>query len=171
MCLPPDFRLFKELGVLFTFVDSDLSDKCGILRQLNTENATAYSTVKTMVLHEIGQTNPTRGSRTLLRLHRALAFLILFVDQVCKSEDDVSVAEILRSSYTQTLAKHHTWLIRKSIGLASNTVPAKNQLIQIIFNNANHNIEETATEFLTVINNVFDRTQIIYETHNILNLP
>jgi hypothetical protein len=163
--------LFKELGILFSFVDSDVNDKCGILRRLNSENASAYSTVKNMVLHETGETKATRGSRTLLRLHRALAFLILFVEQVCKSDEDASVAEILRYSYTQTLAKHHSWLIRKTIGLASNTVPAKSQLIQIIFNNANHNIESTASEFLTVINNVFDRTQIIYETHDILNLP
>lgn len=124
-----------------------------------------------MVVHEVGQTNLARGSRTLLRLHRALEFLAMFVEQVCKSDDTASVAEILRNSYTQTLAKHHSWLIRKSIGLASNTVPGKSQLIQIIFNNADHDIDSTATEFLTVINSVFERTQIIYETHNLLNLP
>lgn len=167
-----NFRLFGELGILFKFVDSDVSEKCGILRQLNTENTVAYSTVKTMIDHENGKANVARGSRTLLRLHRALEFLAVFVEQVCKSEENASVAEILRTSYTTTLAKHHSWLVRKSIGLASSTVPGKSQLIQIIFNNAvDHDIDSTASEFLTVINNVFERTQIIYEKNDLLNLP
>lgn len=107
----------------------------------------------------------------MLRLHRALAFLLLFVDGIHKSDETVSVPEILRDSYTKTLANYHGWLIRKSISLASNTVPHKPQLIQIIFNNADHDINTTAEEFLITVRNVYERVQTIYEAHNIVNLP
>lgn len=163
----------KELGILFAFVEADVVKKCDILRQLSTDNSDAYSTVKTMVLYETDRKETSRGSRNLLRLHRALAFLSLFVEEMYKSDEETSVSDILRSSYSKTLANHHGWVIRNSIKLASHTVPEKNQLLKVIFNDAvDHNdVGKIADEFLNVINSVFDRVQLIYETHNLLNLP
>lgn len=147
-------------------------DKCEILKRLNDANLEAYLSVKTMVVYECNSKVPQpSGSRTLLRLHRALKFLILFVGEIHKSEESASMPEIFRDSYAKSLSNHHGWFIRKSIGLASNTVPDKPQLIQIIFDNADHDIDTTAAEFLTIIQNVYDRVQSIYETHNLLNLP
>jgi hypothetical protein len=140
------------------------------LKRLKNEKSENYETVKTMVMYE-AEINVRSGSRTFLRLHRALYFLILFVDKVHKSEDNASVPDIFRDSYAKSLANHHGWFIRKSIGLASHTVPHKPQLIQIIFNHANHDIDSTAAEFLHTIRQVYNRVQNIYEKHNLLNLP
>jgi len=72
-CFP--CRFCSQLGGLFGFVVSDLEDKIGLLQQLVTEDKQHFSTVQTMIIHEISKElvfSGRSGSITLLRLHRGL---------------------------------------------------------------------------------------------------
>jgi hypothetical protein len=169
-------RLLKDLGILFSFVESDVHTKREILERLTTEDPDNYFTVKSMVFHECGDKDSApkeRGSRTLLRLHRALAFITVFVEGIHKSSEDSSTKEIFRESYEKTLSHHHSWLIRKSVSFASHTIPNRTELIEIIFKNVEDHdqLDAVATEFLNEMKNVYARVQLIFETHNLLNLP
>uniref|UniRef100_A0A914CQ52 Glycolipid transfer protein domain-containing protein n=1 Tax=Acrobeloides nanus TaxID=290746 RepID=A0A914CQ52_9BILA len=112
----------------------------------------------------------------LSKLHRALAFLIQFVQKLVNAKEEDNVSIIFRTSYQETLANHHTWLIRQSVSIASRMVPNRQRLIEEIF--ANHtqdptpeNIEVISTRFLEVVNDVYNRVQTLYEEKNLLNLP
>ena len=105
------------LGVVFSFVESDVTDKTAILRNLYSSDSSNYSTVQSMISYECFPSSPEvvgeriqarlktgltlasspyesakgtsngnievkptgPGSRTVLRLQRALNFLIEFV--------------------------------------------------------------------------------------------
>ena len=52
------------------------------------------------------------GSRTLLRLHRALEYITAFLDRLegMKDEDYCSVTS--REAYETTLMKYHPWVVQ-----------------------------------------------------------
>jgi len=52
------------------------------------------------------------GCRTLLRLHRALAFISAFLSEMRLASDDASSASIAWNAYSVTLAKFHSWPVR-----------------------------------------------------------
>lgn len=52
------------------------------------------------------------GSRTLLRLHRALAFISSFLSQMRLAPDDASSATIAWNAYSVTMARFHSWPVR-----------------------------------------------------------
>ncbi|CAD5206457.1 unnamed protein product [Bursaphelenchus okinawaensis] len=166
-------RLFAELGVVFGFVESDVTEKRKILTDLHSKDQTSYSTVITMVSNECEDSkNPKeKGSRTLLRLHRALEFLILFVKNI-KDMDTDSTTEMFRASYQATLSQHHTWLIRKSVGFAAAMVPPRPKLVEIMFNEHQDTeaLERTSTKFLEVSTTVYERVQNVYSERGLLNL-
>lgn len=84
------FRLLSYFGKLFYFVNRDVQKKLCILYEYCSCNAVEYKTVKTMVKYEYDRgvtgsaTNKQYiGCRTLLRLHRALLFVIELLSSVC----------------------------------------------------------------------------------------
>jgi hypothetical protein len=52
------------------------------------------------------------GCRTLLRLHRALAFISVFLSEMRTAPNDASSASIAWSAYSATLARFHLWPVR-----------------------------------------------------------
>uniref|UniRef100_A0A915DR79 Calponin-homology (CH) domain-containing protein n=1 Tax=Ditylenchus dipsaci TaxID=166011 RepID=A0A915DR79_9BILA len=169
-------RLFSMLGVVFSFVESDVTEKRKILQNLLLQNPENYSTIENMLLYECFDSNETgqnqskkaepidNGSRTLLRLHRANKFLSQFVTSLREDSSDKSASELFRSAYQETLADHHTWLIRKSVSLVSHTIPNKNQLLSIIFNKTEEDLNQEEVDnyskkFLNSMNEVYDRVQ------------
>ncbi|TKR92580.1 hypothetical protein L596_007207 [Steinernema carpocapsae] len=171
-------KLFAVLGMIFKFVEKDVADKEGILANLIEGNSTAYGSVASMIAHELQTGIPPKeqGSRTLLRLHRALEFVILFVRQMHEMGSDDSVSQMCRACYEKTLAHHHGWLIRQSVSVASRTLPSREYLIKEIF--AHHEdgvpqelIDKHATEFNEIATKVYDRIQKMYVENMILTLP
>ncbi|XP_065282095.2 ceramide-1-phosphate transfer protein isoform X1 [Dermacentor albipictus] len=75
-------KFFQDLGSLFGFINSDVKSKLDILedyRKLD-DIGDNYETLNTMIEYEksagtIEDTKKPSGSRTLLRLHRALEFI------------------------------------------------------------------------------------------------
>lgn len=65
------------MGAVFGFVSKDLKSKIDILIDLQKQNESNFKTVKKMMEYEknnnlLYKNGYTSGSRTLLRLHRAL---------------------------------------------------------------------------------------------------
>ena len=170
-------RLFNILGIIFSFVESDVKEKREILKQLHAEDSKNYKTVKTMVAYEIvpGQKPKRQGCRTLLRLHRALEFLILFVEDVHVSKPEDNISALFQDAYNKSLSQHHGWLIRKTVQLASHAVPSRDFLIKVIFAHGEEPTPEqlnvVATNFVKCVQEVYDRVQKIYTDKKLLTLP
>ncbi|VDN36576.1 unnamed protein product [Dibothriocephalus latus] len=90
------FSLLDELGRIMYFVMRDVSKKLDILNKLRDPTATPeyhenFITVNKMCSFEKNQYEDnkpvgklhTYGARNLLRLHRALIFIISFFEKVC----------------------------------------------------------------------------------------
>ncbi|KAK0426221.1 hypothetical protein QR680_009596 [Steinernema hermaphroditum] len=142
-------KLFGVLGIIFKFVEKDVADKEGILANLIEKDVDAYRTVASMISHEVeapGMPPKELGSRTLLRLHRALEFVILFVRKMHEMAPDDSVSQVCRSCYEKTLAHHHGWLIRQSVSVASRTLPTREYLIKEIFSHHEDGVSQEAID-------------------------
>ena len=111
--------LFAILGTVFGFIASDVREKIDILEELrdpNSPDGEHYSHTESMMQHEKGVSKETGavlfGSRTLLRLHRALQFTTIFLERVCEfTDNDVSIGAVASSAYKESLANYHPWLI------------------------------------------------------------
>ncbi|XP_015371383.1 PREDICTED: ceramide-1-phosphate transfer protein [Diuraphis noxia] len=135
-------KFCSQLGGLFGFVVSDLENKIGLLKQLVTEDEQNFSTVQTMIIHEISKElvfSGRSGSITLLRLHRGLEFIILFMSKLIHLQPDDSTKHCAQEAYNQTLARHHTWIIRNGALFAMNFLPCQKVLYKQvgIFNMTN----------------------------------
>lgn len=125
------------------------------------------------------------GSRTLLRLHRALEFVSHFMLQVSKLDDHHGTSSVARECYRKTLAKYHPWFIQKSALLAMYTLPHRRQLIEKAFgmesatsssNNSNgipssHGATESMAKLSAITDAVYQATHKLYDEHDLLNLP
>lgn len=141
------------MGTVFGFVSSDLRSKMDILNEfLNGEQSSYFETVKTMIEFEkeknlLMKKGYVSGSRTLLRLHRGLGetivdfkiffvtfnsadFIRLFLKNVGELQEEEHTASVCRDAYEQTLAKHHTFLVKKGAKLAMYAMPTRGQLLK-----------------------------------------
>ena len=172
-------KLFLLFGKIFGFVESDVREKEQILQSCNREDPKHYATVKAMTTWEINDSaNPVKqGSRTLLRLHRALLFLKEFLVRLRDSPSNAQLPTMCRASYEVTLAKYHPWLIRKGVALASCTLGSRETFIRAVAGcDGNNNPDEeqinsTINRLITTASEIYERVQHIYEEGNILNLP
>ncbi len=121
------FSFVCSLGTVFEWATKDLANKLVILKEHQRLDPINYETIQSMISYEIEsgriQTKDTsifiqpgkplpNGCRTLLRLHRALAFISLFLSQMCLAADDASSASIACNAYSATLARFHSWPVR-----------------------------------------------------------
>ena len=85
--------------------------------------------------------SPLAPNIELLRLHRALLFVIEFVEAVQVCQDEESVANGGRQAYASTLAQvaeclhewppqHHSWIVRKTVQMALALLPTRRALIE-----------------------------------------
>uniref|UniRef100_A0AC34QIS2 Glycolipid transfer protein domain-containing protein n=2 Tax=Panagrolaimus sp. JU765 TaxID=591449 RepID=A0AC34QIS2_9BILA len=170
-------RLFDILGMIFSFVESDVKDKREILKKLHNDDVANYSTVRSMINHEMDTEGKPKniGARTLLRLHRALEFIVLFVQEIHLSTPESNISHLFKDAYDKTLAQHHGWFVRKTVGLAAHAVPNRDFLVKTIFGHGHEptheEIEDVATRFIDTVQSVYDRIQVIYKERDLLNLP
>ncbi|CEF67656.1 Glycolipid transfer protein domain-containing protein [Strongyloides ratti] len=173
-------KIFTMLGRIFGFVESDVVNKLNILSTCLENKPENYNAVLTMIQYECSGNNKPldQGSRTLLRLHRALDFIIKFVNGLMEGHcSGISIHEIVKKAYDETLANFHGFIIRKSVGLAVYGLPDREQILRRFFKIPEseeiptEKIINEAEEFHSVANEVYSRIQIAYETRNLLNLP
>ena len=166
-------RLFRIFGTVFSFVASDVDEKVGILREYRLlPEQDEYRTVEAMIEYELKtKTKKTmRASRTLLRLHRALEFVLEFMQEIRNADDSVRISEVASLAYDRTLAKFHPWLIRKGVHVAVYTLPHRKHLLQKM-KIPDDRVKEVLGSIIDIGRLIYDETQELYASNNLLDLP
>ncbi|KAM0735346.1 Ceramide-1-phosphate transfer protein [Formica fusca] len=170
------YKFFQLMGSVFSFVSSDLKQKIDILTNLLKKNDQQYTTVKSMIEYEkenkqLDKSDLSNGTRTLLRLHRGLDFIREFLRQLGDLSDGDKTSSCCQDAYNKTLAKHHPWVIRKAAIVAMYAMPNREALLRkVCGENIQRNID-VLPKMLEVTADVFNRTDIIYESYQLHALP
>ncbi|XP_014664578.1 PREDICTED: ceramide-1-phosphate transfer protein-like [Priapulus caudatus] len=178
-------KFFHHMGRVFTFVASDIHEKCTILTgHLQSDVGTHYSSIRDMVDYEVSNSitvvhdrhKLASGCRTLLRLHRALKFIIEFLDKLSAAALDDHVSSIGHKAYDTTLRHYHPWLVRQAVGLAMYALPNVHGLAKIVAENNGHQLDHSLMQgslqkIVQAAQPVYDVTQEMYEASNLLDLP
>ncbi|XP_056113854.1 ceramide-1-phosphate transfer protein [Rhinichthys klamathensis goyatoka] len=171
----------NSLGNVFSFISKDVICKIQILENfLSGENGSHYVTIQSMVKYELENelvdltkrgSHPESGCRTLLRLHRALRWLELFLERLRTSAEDGKTSVMCSDAYNESLAQHHPWLIRKAVGVAFCALPGRDTFFNVM--NAGDQVQVVALlgESLPLISEVYQITEDLYAKNNLLELP
>ncbi|XP_041378516.1 ceramide-1-phosphate transfer protein-like isoform X2 [Gigantopelta aegis] len=171
-------RFFKLMGTLFGFVARDIEDKVQILSaHCSSDVGDKYNTIQSMIAFEVENDITQRkrplasGSRTLLRLHRALEFIMAFMDRIRLSDENEKASSIASEVYTQTLAKHHPWIVQKISLVAMYMLPSKKTFIDVMCKHDYANVMTMLSDVICEGKPIYDITQELYEKNGLLDLP
>ena len=172
-------KFFMLLGRVFGFIASDVRSKIDILNECCVGNRKEYyQHVELMMLHEIEVNKETtaalKGSRTLLRLHRALKFTMLFLERLIQLNDNDSVGNLASTAYDESLSNFHPWVIRQPAKLAMYTLPSKKELFQIIFPDMAIDIFQLKGKILSFVESmkpVYRSCEDLYTKYDLHGLP
>ena len=177
------FKFLNLLGTVFGWVASDVDAKLAIIRgHRSGEQADKYESVQSMLAHEI-ETNmikpkakdSTTGTRNLLRLHRALEYIISFLEGVPSLENQDKCCGMSQEAYKKTLMKFHPWVVQKAAMMAMHMLPTKEGLIQKICDAPDEDkikeVAKTLEEAVQAMQKVYEITQELYKEKDLLSLP
>ncbi|XP_069119565.1 ceramide-1-phosphate transfer protein-like [Argopecten irradians] len=170
-------KLFGILGSIFGFVVADVVEKIEILRDYRkSDEGDHYISVQSMINYEVQQKTTDNkkkasGARTLLRLHRAMEFTARLMTDVRNAEEGAKMSSITATAYNATLSKHHPWLIRKGVGVATYTLPSRKQLLEKIMMHDDQSKVEDLMEAANLQRQMYDIIQDIYQKEKLLDLP
>jgi len=172
------YKFFCRLGSVFGFVGSEILVKINILdKYLQSDTADChYATVESMLHYEkqtdrMRSTKEASGSRTLLRLHRAMAFINRLLKSFHTLKDDENTGPAAKVAYKESLGKFHPWLVQKSTLGAMYFLPNLQELVK---KTTVHSIEEFKSISLDIVNygeKIYNLTQRIYQNYDCLDLP
>lgn len=165
---------------------SDLS-KNSLKTRAGTENSllvqqhtNAYHSVRSMIQAELDQgvvdfhQQTNSGCRTLLRLHRALLWLKLFLHKLAESPETGrlrSPSDLCREAYQNTLSKHHTWFVRRAAELAFIALPERKFFFRLVCVHNQEELSRVLGRVVQALGEVYDRTQNALEENAMLDLP
>lgn len=174
-------RFLNTLGNVFAFISKDAVGKVKILEgYLDGDSRVHYLTVQSMVQHELDNqlvdvsrrgAHPDSGCRTLLRLHRALRWLQLFLERLRVSGQDDSTSVMCADAYNQSLSQHHPWVVRKAAGLAFCVLPGRTAFFEVMNVGPEERVVSVLGEALPLISEVHRITEALYAQHGLLDLP
>ncbi|XP_067096569.1 ceramide-1-phosphate transfer protein [Osmerus mordax] len=174
-------RFMNSLGSVFTFISKDAVNKIEILVSLlNGEHGAHYVTIQSMVKYEVENelvdltkrsSFPESGCRTLLRLHRALRWLELFLERLRTSTDDSKTSIMCSEAYNESLSQHHAWIIRKAAGMAFCALPGRPTFFEVMNVGTPEQVVAMLGEALPLISEVYLVTEELYTEQNLLDLP
>ncbi|KAL3059421.1 hypothetical protein OYC64_014102 [Pagothenia borchgrevinki] len=175
-------KLLNSLGSVFGFISKDVVNKLSILVSLRGGPEGAhYLSLQSMVQYELqsglveGGDHPASGTRgvsgcrTLLRLHRALRWLQLFLGGV--SRDEGTPPTLCSLAYSQSLSQHHPWVIRSAAGLAFRMLPPRDPFLRMLNAGEPPQAVEVLGGAVPVLGEVYTITEELYSKHDLLNLP
>ncbi|KAK5623430.1 hypothetical protein CRENBAI_014574 [Crenichthys baileyi] len=174
-------KFLNSLGSVFGFISKDAVSKIQILVNfLNSENGSQYATVQSMVKFELDNKLvdvdkkgicPESGCRTLLRLHRALRWLELFLERLRTSKEDDKTSVMCREAYNESLAQHHPWVVRKAAGMAFFALPGRPTFFEVMNVGPPEQVVAILGKAVPLISEVYLITEELYLKHNLLDLP
>ncbi|KAM8927998.1 ceramide-1-phosphate transfer protein [Pelodytes ibericus] len=174
-------RFMNTLGTMFSFVSKDAVAKIKIMENyLKGDNGERYRTFQSMVEFELSNdfvdltkrsSHPDSGCRTILRLHRALRWLQLFLEKLRTSSEDSKTSTLCSEAYDASLARYHPWIIRKASSVAFLALPTRNTFFEVMNVGTAEEVVDMLGEALPYVSKVYDFTQELYSQHNLLDLP
>lgn len=171
-------KFLGNMGSVFYFVIADVDEKILILKEFNESNPKNYDTILKMVDYEKNVINAfdanspiakTNGSRTVLRLHRALIFIYMFLDKLFTADSKAKSAHICTEVYEKTLAKYHGWLVRKAATIGMHALPKRESLVACMCRTPEDHTKFPT--FVQCVERVYNITENIYQKYDILDLP
>ncbi|KAM9370125.1 ceramide-1-phosphate transfer protein [Phaethornis superciliosus] len=174
-------RFLHSLGAIFSFISKDAVTKVQIMENYcRGEQRERYVSLQAMVEYELAQglvdlqkrsEHPESGCRTVLRLHRALRWLQLFLEGLRTAEEDSRTSVICTDSYNASLAAYHPWVVRKAATVAFCTLPPRNAFLEIMNVGSAQEAVAMLGEALPYISDVYGITQELFARHQLLDLP
>ncbi|XP_034392447.1 ceramide-1-phosphate transfer protein [Cyclopterus lumpus] len=174
-------KFLNSLGSVFGFISKDAVNKIHILvTLLNGENGSQYATVQSMVKYELENdlvdltkrgSHPESGCRTLLRLHRALRWLELFLERLRTSSEDGKTSVMCSEAYNESLSQFHPWVVRKAAGMAFCMLPGRPAFFEVMNVGPTEQVVAKLGEALPLISEVYQITEELYTQQNLMNLP
>ncbi|XP_070330226.1 ceramide-1-phosphate transfer protein isoform X1 [Odocoileus virginianus] len=174
-------RFLNSLGTIFSFISKDVVTKLQIMDQLRSgPQQEHYSSLQAMVAYEVGNQlvdlerrsrHPDSGCRTVLRLHRALHWLQLFLEGVRTSPEDARTSALCTDSYNASLATYHPWIIRRAVTVAFCALPTRKVFLESMNVGSSQQAVEMLDEALPFIERVYNISQKLYAEHALLDLP
>jgi len=176
------YKFLNLLGTVFGWVSTDVDAKLNILRDLRkSETSQNYQDVSTMLKYEVDNKlikykakDSKTGSRNLLRLHRALEYIVAFLEEVPNLDTNDKCCGISQNAYKATLMKFHPWVVQKAASLAMNLLPTKAGLIEKICGDDEVKIaraHEALPAAVKAMQDTYKKTEEIYLQFELLNLP
>jgi len=172
-------QVLDAMGSVFKFVSSDVEDKVNILLRIGAEKQ--YVSVEQMMSEEItnklinyerlDEKNPS-GSRTLLRLHRALKMVELILSNIALDGGGKMSTIAYEAYHGSPMPAHHPWVIRKAIGVAVYTLPDTTSFLNDIapgIDAAERKIK--LAEAGAIMKSLFDKTDNLYIKHKLESIP
>lgn len=174
-------RFLNSLGSVFGFISKDAVGKIKILEgYLDGDNSSQYVTIQSMVTNELDNQlvdltkrgkHPESGCRTLLRLHRALRWLELFLERLRVSSQDEKTSVMCADAYNESLSQHHPWVVRKAAGLAFCVLPGRAAFFEVMNVGSAEQVVSVLGEAVPLISEVYQITEALYTKHQLLDLP
>ncbi|XP_053473851.1 glycolipid transfer protein domain-containing protein 2 [Ictalurus furcatus] len=186
-------KFMESLGPMVGIISQEIETKTSIIRKLaqkeeeernqqaqDSASSGAYVSVRSMIVSELeqGLVNfdqlTESGCRTLLRLHRALLWLQLFLHNLAEEKREMmarSPSELCREAYRLTLAEHHSWWVKKAAELAFVAMPDRHFFYKLMCVRTQAEAAATLNRVVKAIQKVYDRTQVALEEHDMLALP
>lgn len=144
------------------------------------EHSGAYHSVSSMIWMELNRGlvdfhhQTDSGCRTLLRLHRALLWLKLFLEKLAETPAAGrlrSPSDLCREAYQRTLANHHTWFVRRAAELAFIALPERGFFFRLVCVQNQEELSRVLSRVVQAIAEVYERTQKALEENGMLDLP
>lgn len=174
-------RFLNSLGAVFSFISKDVVTKLQVMERLcSGPQRDHYSSLQSMVAYEVGNQlvdlerrshHPDSGCRTVLRLHRALRWLQLFLEGLRTSPEDARTAVLCTDSYNASLAAYHPWIVRRAVTVAFCTLPTRKVFLEAMNVGSTEQAVAMLGEALPFIEHVYDISQKLYAEHALLDLP
>ncbi|CAF3890983.1 unnamed protein product [Rotaria magnacalcarata] len=153
-------KFLDQLGYMF-FDKNDVIDKLKVLQSFIDKDRKSEShfdiiqkAVDYETEHNFIKANPDNFTRTLLRLHRALIFIV----------------EFLRSLIDRPLSEN-SFLVRQSVKMGFLLLPSRRQLDDIIFHGHKSELLDQYKTFIKIIKQIYDAIETLYAENNYLQLP
>ncbi|KQK75849.1 ceramide-1-phosphate transfer protein [Amazona aestiva] len=174
-------RFLHSLGAVFSFISRDAEAKVQLMEgYCRGERRERYVSLQAMVQYELasGVVDPHKrsgradsGCRTVLRLHRALRWLQLFLEGLRTAGEDSRPSAICTDSYNASLAAFHPWVIRKAATVAFCALPPRGAFLEAMNVGSAEDAVAVLGEALPYIRDVYGITQELFAEHRLLDLP
>lgn len=197
-------KFMEALGPMVGLISNEIDTKTSIIRQLaitpednpeaelnpdvlsikagaeTPQHTSAYRSVRSMIKVELERgvvdfhQQTDSGCRTLLRLHRALLWLKLFLEKLAETPVSGrlrSPSDLCRQAYQKTLASYHSWFVRRAAELAFIAMPERTFFFRLVCVQDQDQLSIVLTKVAQAIEEVYNRTQVALEQYGMLDLP